>query len=244
MISGFNGSVFHEDASIAELKSGFKLAWMNNVFRIDGDSSSLEQLISQTLKKYSDEQCPMVWRVGALTTRPERVKKLLEANGLVFSGAAGAMILEKQNRRGSQSLPEFQIERVESGQQIDDWLKPFSQAFDLTPPIIDHFEVCIDRQLGRNPGEAWLIGYVDGTPVSSASYLLDSDVFVIYNVATLPNFRGRGYARRMVETVIEHASKFGDVPIALYSTEMGRPLYESMGFVDLYEMEDYTLEIN
>jgi GNAT superfamily N-acetyltransferase len=48
-------------------------------------------------------------------------------------------------------------------------------------------------------------------------------------VLTLPEFRGRGLARRLVEHAIRHA---GSRVIRLDASSMGEPLYQSLGFVN------------
>ena len=75
--------------------------------------------------------------------------------------------------------------------------------------------------------------------VSTTYYLTDSEVTMIYAVGTLSEFRKRGYARRTMEAAIKHAWQQSEFPIALYASEMGHALYTSMGFKDLYSLEQY-----
>jgi len=57
----------------------------------------------------------------------------------------------------------------------------------------------------------------------------------LMNVYTRNEYRRRGIARKMVELLIEESRKAGATEISLDATESGRPLYESMGFVDSTE---------
>ena len=57
----------------------------------------------------------------------------------------------------------------------------------------------------------------------------------LMNVYTRNEYRRRGIARKMVELLIEESLKAGATEISLDATESGRPLYESMGFVDSTE---------
>jgi GNAT superfamily N-acetyltransferase len=238
-LSGINGATFHADDTIAEFISGYDVAWMNNVFRIDGNAKGLSQLISDTLSRYTDKHLPMVWRVGALTDQPQRVIKLLRNKGFDFAGSSTAMILETKTGLNSPALPELRIELVNKEAQVRDWLIPFTHAFGLGAPIANHFEQWIHRRLGLTSAEMWFVGYVDNEPACTASYFVDSEITVIYNVATMTHFRGRGYGRRIVEFAIKHATNNSDFPVALYATEMGYPLYKSMGFVDVFKMKNF-----
>ena len=54
----------------------------------------------------------------------------------------------------------------------------------------------------------------------------------LMNIYTAPAYRRRGVARRIVEKLIEDAKARGIRSVLLEATEMGRPLYESLGFED------------
>ena len=52
----------------------------------------------------------------------------------------------------------------------------------------------------------------------------------LMNVYTRSEYRRQGIARRMVQMLIEESWKAGATEISLDSTELARPLYESLGF--------------
>lgn len=58
----------------------------------------------------------------------------------------------------------------------------------------------------------------------------------IVNVFTDPPFRRQGLARQLMTTVLEWAEAYGFDSVALHATDVGRPLYESLGFVTSNEM--------
>lgn len=57
----------------------------------------------------------------------------------------------------------------------------------------------------------------------------------LMNVYTRNEYRRHGIARQMVEMLIRDARERGATEISLDATTMGRPLYESLGFVDSKE---------
>ncbi|KPV73824.1 uncharacterized protein RHOBADRAFT_54420 [Rhodotorula graminis WP1] len=61
-----------------------------------------------------------------------------------------------------------------------------------------------------------------------------------------PDSQGQGVGRKLVQEVLDHGKRDG-VPVTLESTELGRPLYEKMGFVDFGEIlrakEDPEVEL-
>lgn len=72
----------------------------------------------------------------------------------------------------------------------------------------------------------WL-GRVDGRPVSTAAASVSHGYVGVYGVATDPAARGRGYGEAMtwVATMFRP-----DLPATLQSSEMGRRVYERMGY--------------
>jgi len=59
----------------------------------------------------------------------------------------------------------------------------------------------------------------------------------ILNVYTDPEYRRRGIARRLMQTMIEWCQQAGFQSVSLHSSEEGRPLYQSLGFKPTQEMK-------
>lgn len=52
----------------------------------------------------------------------------------------------------------------------------------------------------------------------------------LMNVYTRKEYRGQGIAKKMVKMLIDEAKEKGCSEISLDATDMGRPVYESLGF--------------
>ena len=61
-------------------------------------------------------------------------------------------------------------------------------------------------------------------------------------VLTHPSCRGRGFARQLMERAIEYLATEGSEWIKLDATDMGRPLYAKLGFVDEGPIERWGRE--
>jgi GNAT superfamily N-acetyltransferase len=59
----------------------------------------------------------------------------------------------------------------------------------------------------------------------------------ILNVYTYPEYRRRGVARQVVQTILGWCGQEGFAFVNLHATEAGRPLYQSLGFKDSNEMK-------
>lgn len=80
-------------------------------------------------------------------------------------------------------------------------------------------------------------------PMSPA--FINGRTAVALNVYTRPERRGRGYARRLMEMMMEEAARREVCRVELKATPMGYDLYRSMGFADdtsKYRRMTWTVE--
>jgi GNAT superfamily N-acetyltransferase len=68
------------------------------------------------------------------------------------------------------------------------------------------------------------------------AYDLECRRATILNVYTEPEYRRRGIARLIMETMIAWCKQEGFARVSLHASERGRHLYESLGFEDSNEM--------
>ena len=80
------------------------------------------------------------------------------------------------------------------------------------------------------PGTRFFVGRVDGRAVSVATSIVGCGVNHVEFVATLPDARGRGYGAAVTWEATLAEPK---LPALLIATDMGRPVYERMGYVAL-----------
>jgi GNAT superfamily N-acetyltransferase len=66
----------------------------------------------------------------------------------------------------------------------------------------------------------------------------------ILNVFTDPNFRRKGIARCLMQTIIEWCREEGLAQVSLHASKDGRPLYEKLGFEPTSEMRLKLKEVS
>lgn len=57
----------------------------------------------------------------------------------------------------------------------------------------------------------------------------------VFNVYTLPAWRGQGLARRLMEEIIAYTRTLGVPYLWLYATDQGMPVYKKVGFALLHD---------
>jgi GNAT superfamily N-acetyltransferase len=83
----------------------------------------------------------------------------------------------------------------------------------------------------------------DGRVVSTATALrYGRDVAWVGMVLTLPEYRGRGYVKQLLGRLHEWLDEEGVACARLDATDMGRPVYEKMGYVAEHPVERWRRE--
>ncbi len=97
-------------------------------------------------------------------------------------------------------------------------------------PLTWFEEVFDGRMSERSEFVPWL-AFRGGQPVATAATVLAADAIGVYNVATLPEYRGRGIGEAIVRYAIDNARKHSGIDrTVLQSTSFGYDLYRQMGY--------------
>lgn len=89
-----------------------------------------------------------------------------------------------------------------------------------------------------NPAGCFAMDVEGSVVATTTSIRYGIELAWIGMVLTHPEFRGRGYARALMQSVLDHLSDVRTVK--LDATELGAPLYRQLGFVDECPIERWT----
>jgi len=87
-------------------------------------------------------------------------------------------------------------------------------------------------------GASWYVGRVDDEVVATALGITIDNVTGVFNVATMPDHRGRGHGAALTARVVQHGFADGARLAFLQSSRLGHGVYRRLGFRDV---EEYTL---
>ncbi len=239
---GINSCVFREGDFVTEFISTYQVPWMNGPLKTDASLDNLKERVMETLKSY---KTPMTWRVGPLSKNVDALYEILLSAGLTRASEPG-MLLNLDDFKVSAPPADLTIELVSTSNQVDDFLVPFCDGFSVPEDVAVHFQIyAAERMPFSKVPQKWFIGYCKERPACCVTWVAACGINMIYNVCTVKEFRGRGFARRMVELAVESSLAEFQQPICLYASAMGLPLYKRMGFVEQFVRNDfvYTPEI-
>ncbi len=162
-----------------------------------------------------------------LAAKPQRrSRQVFERQGLRRTAELPGLVAEKI-LQPTRRLPEIEVLRVKDSRTGDDFRGIGSVCFHV--PLVWFNEV-FDHESVWERFVAY-VGYVDGVPVSTTAIVACGDTIGVYNVATLPDQRRRGYGEAVMRYALAEAERARPSrPVVLQSTQDGLRLYERMGF--------------
>lgn len=136
----------------------------------------------------------------------------------------------------AQSAPELEIRRVTDVAGIDAHRQAMTAGFGSDPAVAAG-TACPD--LLDRPECVVYVGYADGDPVVSGLGWRTGRTVGVYSIATIPSARRRGYGAAMTARVMADGVAAGCDVAALQASEMGRPIYERLGFRTVVQYAAY-----
>ena len=228
LMSGcFAGSDFQSDGNVASTFANIPLPFLNISFqeRPATGPADLRGIFS-TMRQRA-KACPHPSFIGLCDGWvPEGWEAVAADEGFSFAlnmtGMAADELLPL--RRPS---PELEYRRVQTEATSRDLAMLNAQAYGLPAEM---FECICGLELWHADGYGY-VGYRDGKAISAAAALPIEGAMYIAFVATLPGEQGKGYAEAVMREAIEQGQTgMGERRIVLHASDMGLPLYRSMGF--------------
>jgi len=140
------------------------------------------------------------------------------------------------------TVPGLVIERVNDPVEQRIFLDVMQAGFDMPDSVRRELHRSASI-MGYAPNAPWVrfLGRVDGRAVGSSGLMHFGGVAGIYNVATVPEYRRRGIAAAMTAAAMEHGRLLGYGLSALGTSEMGRGVYEGLGFREACVLRPYVI---
>jgi ribosomal protein S18 acetylase RimI-like enzyme len=134
----------------------------------------------------------------------------------------------------------LEIRQVSDPQGVSDLIRTGAQGMGVPIERLEAWRpALLAGAAGHRPRSASYVGYVGGKPVATSTRITTGDVAGLYFVSTLPDFRRRGYGESMTWRAMEDGRSAGCALGFLQASEMGRAIYERMGFRFLEEYSDW-----
>lgn len=125
------------------------------------------------------------------------------------------------------------MKRASSKPECQAWSDLFKAAFGyrINPDILG--------KIGHTV--RFYLAYHDDMPIGTGIIHNSKDIAGIHGVGVIPEARGNGYARQIMEALINEAIDDGSALATLQASDMGKNLYLKMGFKEEFMIGNYAL---
>jgi ribosomal protein S18 acetylase RimI-like enzyme len=187
--------------------------------------------IEELRKHFGSHQLPLMWSVGPFS-RPSALGSHLESHGLRCVEESPGMALDLKVLNEDIPFPsELTIERVSNAEVLSEFVEVMRVGFEMPEFTVEGlFEMF--SAVGLTEESPWrnYVGRLDGEVVTTASLAVVAGVAGIYNVATLPKARRRGFGAAMTLAGLGEARELGYRIGILQSSAEGLSVYRHLGF--------------
>jgi GNAT superfamily N-acetyltransferase len=222
------GAEVARSGGVVTILTGLPFDWFNQVL-IEREETTPADVLTG-LARARERGLPFVVRLRAAID--DRFIPILTQAGLAARGPEAStpgMVASPIDPAAiaAHAPPELEIRRVTNGAGIDAHRQVATAGFGSDPAVLLG-TACAD--LLDRPECVVYLGYMDGDPVVSGLGWRTGSTIGVYSIATIPTARRRGYGAAMTARVVADGVIAGCDAAALQASEMGRPIYERMGF--------------
>lgn len=191
---------------------------------------------------YRNAQLPMAWWVGP-SSDPVARQSILEGVGFYHNEVeVGMAAMLADVVIDVMVPPELKISPVATKQHIEDFGRVLASVFEPFDEEVVRYYGFIGEQIEATDSQAKLfIGYAEGVPAAIGGAFITERIAGIYDIATNPQFRKRGYGTAMTAVALQAARDFGHKAVGLQASSDGLAIYKRLGFKELCEFHVYGI---
>jgi ribosomal protein S18 acetylase RimI-like enzyme len=125
----------------------------------------------------------------------------------------------------------FSMVKVQTAEQVAAWLNPFMQGFSIKEECRGFMQTVFSSMATTvaHPFEHYVL-FLYGVPIAIGSLHFKYGTAVIYNIATLTEFRKKGAASAMVQFLKTRTLEAGYSEVFLFALESAQSTYQRLGF--------------
>ena len=159
-------------------------------------------------------------------------KKALTDRGFSLLLTQTAMYLDLKKPRvvPTESL---ETQEVATASDIENWTEVASRSFGYA------IDKKIVQKIASNGQARLFIAMVGGQVAATALLFKTGDTIGIHQVGVLPDYRGQGLAKALMQSLLETCAHWGGKCVTLQASSAGLGLYQKLGFTGQFRIESY-----
>ena len=217
----------HDDRAILWTITDVAFPLLNCVMRAHISPEEIDSTIEAVIAQSRGHGVPLLWLTGP-ETWPIDLGTHLERHAFIGEQSPGMAINLAKMKENLPSPVGFACQRVTDAATLQIWGQVFGAAFEAQDCAVE--ALCdLTMCIGLDKVRCYL-GWLNGKAVAISTLFLGAGVAGIYNVATLPEARRQGIGALITALPLRETQAEGYKAGVLQASEMGEPVYRSLGF--------------
>jgi GNAT superfamily N-acetyltransferase len=202
--------------------------WPNMIYNTRNSAEGIYDEIKEIIGYIRKKEAPPFWIITPETDRA--VESVLESLGMMaidlLTGMATDLRAFSFKYDGKNTGETLNLKEVSSPGQLPDWLHIVNKVIFKGKTLSQEL---FTRIIG-NPSIHFYTGYIGKVPAATSMSFLNPPSAGFYNIATLPEFRKKGFGTAMTAYAMIEAVNKGCTTGILHASMMGEPVYHKMGY--------------
>ena len=221
----------HEGGGVLIAAPSRVLAWMNVVF-VTRPLRDPEAQLARAFSMLDERKLPFFVHIrDGMDPTAERACEQL---GLVGEIPVPGMVLDPIASHPNESS--LEIREVSDDATFADFISVSAESFGIP---LDDASFTFPITARQRPNVSYWVGYADGAPAACSNLLVLDHIASINIIGTLEAYRGRGFGAAITQAAVNGGAGAGCQLAVLQASEIGKPVYERMGFRTVTSYKTY-----
>jgi len=233
-------SVIRDDLVMGSL--GIAVAPLNSVSVARFTTETVEAGIDEVVAWFAGLGMPFTWWLGPDSTPADLGDRLVRRGFVPEIEEIPGMALLLADLPDESPPAGVAIERVVDAATFSQVSRVVVEGFEAPLELVSAIERFGAVGFEPTNPQRTFLARLDGRSVGTALAVRAGEVLGIFNVATIPDARGRGVGRAVTLAALRDGAAAGCTMAVLQSSDMGHPVYERIGFRDFATYRLYVLQ--
>jgi GNAT superfamily N-acetyltransferase len=217
------------------IKSSVSSPLVNGVLRSGMPDDELRLEARRTKEYFNRLDLPGAWMVVP-DDRGSTIGEILVEEGYTPTMSSPGMVVHGVGARVATPHPELDVRRVRTREECAP-MRELLTVFGLPDDLL----ACMAQMTPEGPESLWnYIGFAHAEPVCCGSLFFGVVCPAIFNVATAPAHRCRGFGAAITNHMVTAAGEAGWDEVFLTASKKGYGVYKELGFEDIGTAQYYS----
>lgn len=211
-------------------------AWPNQLVNLKASKDEVQPVLDSIENDVQDGNIPSILMLNPCANASDLIRKIRQRN--YKASAWYAMTHNLSSEITQRTIPDFRVTEVQDREVFSAWIMIVEAVLMGNKSLNTE----LFNWLLENQHCYFFLGLEKNVPVATSFLFVHESMAGVYLVSTSESHRKKGFGRAMTNQCLIKAKELGCTTVELQATELGKPVYERLGFevnggIDVFRIE-------